>query len=67
MALEALLGLPVAFKGDIYSLGLILHFILTKKLANYIVNVKHFMYEIPSEYSQDIKDLMLMILKKNTA
>lgn len=40
MAPEVFRRKPVPFKGDMYSLGLILHFMLTKDLPDYDDNVK---------------------------
>lgn len=59
---EVLLGDPEPFKSDIYSLGLILHYMLTGTLANYKHNVKLNKYKISDKYSKYIVDLMKKLL-----
>lgn len=62
---EVLLRYPVEFKGDIYSLGLILHFMLAKgELPNYKYNIKAGNFKIPKTYSLDIIKLISVLLTK---
>ncbi len=64
---EVLLRDPAPFKSDIYSLGLILHFMMAKDLPNYVNNVKTGNFKIPSVYSKNIVELMESMLKKKPA
>ncbi len=65
MAPEVFERAAVPFKGDIYSLGLILHFMMVKDLPSIKLNVRSDVYSIPSIYSDDIVFLMKMMLKAN--
>lgn len=55
MSPEALHNCPVSFKGDIYALGLILHFMMAKQLPDFYKHVKKGNYElVPETYSREI-------------
>ncbi len=64
MAPEARIDLAKPFTGDIFSLGMILHFMMTKKLPSLSENVRTDKYNIPSVYSKDIVDIMKRLLKE---
>ncbi len=65
MAPEALNRKPSPFKSDIYSLGLILHYMLARNFPDLKDNVKTGIFSIPTEYSDDIVALLPKLLKKN--
>lgn len=65
MAPEAKMGSHVPYKSDMYSLGVILHFMLTKEFPHYVKNVKTGKFDIPSIYSQQIINLLTWLLKDN--
>lgn len=56
-------GEPEPFKSDMYSLGLILHFMLTRTLPSYRQQVKN-TYSISTKYSKDIVNLMSRLLQE---
>lgn len=60
MAPEVKKGNPIPFKSDIYSLGLVLYFMLTKDLPQYNEQLK-----IPTKYSQEILDLCTYLLRED--
>ncbi len=64
MAPEAQRDNPVAFKSDMYSLGIILHMMLTKKVPKYELHVKTRKFNIPFQYSKDILALASSLLAK---
>ncbi len=64
MAPEAKDNEPVAFKSDMYSLGLVLHFMMTRTLPSLKKNVRTGIYNIPSVYSKDLVDLMKHLLQE---
>ncbi len=58
MAPEAKLSKPTPFKSDIYSLGLILHFMLTKTLPLYDGHVTTGRFKITKQFSKNIISLL---------
>lgn len=63
MSPETHKGHPYPFKSDMYSLGIILHFMLTKTFPDYYSHIKTGNYAAVSErYSKDIVDLMARLL-----
>ncbi len=64
MAPEVIDRDPRPFKSDMYSLGLILHFMLTKTLPTLSKNVRPGIFSIPLVYSKDIVDIMRKLLKE---
>ncbi len=65
MSPEAQNGRPAPFKGDMYSLGLILHMMLTKELPDYRDHVLTGIFKISYNYSQGIYDLLVKLLNVN--
>ena len=63
MAPEAQRGSPVPYKSDMYSLGILLHIMLTKTLPKYD-DVKTGKFATPEGYSKDIIELLSRLLKK---
>ncbi len=61
---EVYAGEAVPFKGDVYCLGLILHYMMAKDLPTLNRHVKPGTFDIPKIYSDDIIDLMKKMLKK---
>ncbi len=57
MAPEVKMNQRVPFKSDMYSLGLILHFMMAKSLP------KDQKINIPKQYSQEIYDLVCFLLR----
>ncbi len=47
-----------------YSLGLILHFMLVKDLPDYYDNLKTGNFKVPKHYSKEIYELLGKLLKK---
>ncbi len=65
MAPEAQKRRPVPFKSDMYSLGIILHLMLTKKLPDYIDNIRSGIFNVSTDhYSTNIVDILARLLKK---
>ncbi len=64
MAPEVFERAAVPYKGDIYALGLILHYMMAKDLPSIKHHVKTGNFNIPSIYSEDIIILMRKMLKK---
>ncbi len=54
---------PVPFKSEFYSLGLILHFLLTKQLPNRDC-IKSGVFEIPDIYTRDVVKIMASLLRE---
>lgn len=67
MAPEVLMGSRVIYKSDIFSLGMILHFMLTKTLPDFVDNVKLGKFNISSKYSGNIYRLLTLLLKDNAS
>ena len=63
MAPEALHGKRIPFKSDIYSLGIILHFMIVKEVPDYYEKVVPAKFNLPIVYSQDLLDLLTSLLK----
>ena len=61
MSPEAKKGNPVPFKSDIFSLGIILHMMLTKTIPSYN-DLKIGKFSIPDGYSNDINELLCKLL-----
>ncbi len=58
MAPERKNGEPVPYRSDIYSLGIILHYMLTKKLPVYSKHIEKGVFEVSSTYSIEIYQLL---------
>lgn len=56
-----------ALKPDIYSLGLVLHYMLTFELPDEISGVIEGNYAIDAKYSNELTDLLRLILKHKSS
>ncbi len=65
MAPEVKKKRPVAFKSDMFSLGIILHQMLTKTFPDEVDNIEKGLYKIPIAYSKDILSLLTRLLQYN--
>ncbi len=55
---------PVQYKSDMYSLGIILYFMMTKRRPKYDDEIKTGLFMIPDEYSKELYDICGKLLKK---
>ncbi len=57
MAPERRNGEGVPYRSDMYSLGIILHFMMTKKVPVYSKHIEKGYFEIPSTYSKELYEI----------
>ncbi len=47
-----------------YSLGLILHFMMAKTLPDFVDNVETGIFKLPSHYSKELYELCTLLIKE---